>query len=131
MTSQERGARERGARGAGTPGAAGMRRVDATWQERALERSTGTRWSRRARRSLIGAAAFLFAAFALAQAAHGSGPPGYRTVRVGVGDTVWSIASARYPDADLRQKVDDIMRANHLTQPLVYPGESLRVPSTG
>jgi LysM repeat protein len=50
------------------------------------------------------------------------------TVRVEAGDTVWGIAERRYPTADPRVKVDEIMRLNGRRDPVVHPGESLRVP---
>jgi LysM repeat protein len=76
----------------------------------------------------MGGAAFLMFAVVLAQAVHGQQPVGYQQVTVRAGDTVWSIASARYPGADPREKVDEIMRINALHSPSVYPGEQLRVP---
>lgn len=83
------------------------------------------------RRLAVGAAVLFVAALFFAQAVHGSAGRGYETVRVRAGDTLWSIALRRYPQADPREKVDEIMRANRLEQPVVQPGETLRVPSTG
>ena len=45
-------------------------------------------------------------------------------------DTLWAIAAERYPNADVRQKVDEIERTNGLSSPVIQPGESLRVPTT-
>jgi nucleoid-associated protein YgaU len=77
---------------------------------------------------MVGACFFMFAVV-LAQAAHGQEPSGYEQVSVRAGDTVWSIAAERYPGSDPRQKVDEILRANGLSGPAVYPGERLRVPA--
>lgn len=89
----------------------------------------------RARRLAIRAAVFLgvlvVLALVLAQTAHGSGPSGYSEVTVGPGDTVWSIAVQRYPGEDTRQRVADIMAANGLEQPVIRPGQHLRVPNRG
>jgi LysM repeat protein len=67
--------------------------------------------------------------FGLATAAHGFAPAGYDTVRVGVGDTLWTIAAQRYPGDDTRARVDEIERENGLKSPVVYPGQELRVPA--
>lgn len=76
----------------------------------------------------IVAAVVVFLVFALAQSVHGSGPGGYTEVTVAPGDTVWSIAAARYPGEDTRQHVDDILAANGLRAPVIQPGQRLRVP---
>ena len=86
-------------------------------------------WPNRGRKLVLWLALTISFAFGLATAAHGSAPSGYETVTVGVGDTVWGIAAQRYPGDDTRARVDEIMRANGLTSPVVYPGEALRVPS--
>jgi nucleoid-associated protein YgaU len=93
-----------------------------------IQRDRGP-WPRRRRRLAILLTMPILAVFALAQAVHGSGPVGYETVRVGAGDTLWTIAQERYPGADAREKVDEIMRANNLHQAELYPGETLRVPA--
>ena len=71
----------------------------------------------------------LFAVFALSRTAYGGSPGGYEVVRVGVGETVWGIATARYPGADTRSKVDEIVRLNGLEQRLLQPGQTLKVPA--
>jgi hypothetical protein len=86
-------------------------------------------WPGRWRRLAIWLALSALFVFGLATAAHGSAPAGYDTVTVGVGDTLWSVAAQRYPGSDIRQKVDEIRRANGLASPEVYPGEVLRVPA--
>jgi hypothetical protein len=85
-------------------------------------------WRIAVRRLVMGGGAFLMFAVVLAQAAHGQQPSGYQQVTVKAGDTVWSIASDHYPGADPRQKVDEIIRANGLRGPAVYPGEQLKLP---
>jgi nucleoid-associated protein YgaU len=51
------------------------------------------------------------------------------TVTVASGDTLWTIASRRYPDADPRQKVYEIEQLNGLGGPTIVPGQRLRVPA--
>jgi LysM repeat protein len=82
--------------------------------------------ARRLLPAIFGAA---FLLVALATAVHGSAPAAYDTVTVRPGDTLWSIASQRYPDADPRQMVDEIAQDNHMSRPIVYPGERLKVPA--
>lgn len=62
-----------------------------------------------------------------AQLAYGSSPAHYDWVVVAQGDTLWSIAQARYA-GDPRPRIDQIMRINHLASPTLLPGETLRVP---
>jgi LysM repeat protein len=50
-------------------------------------------------------------------------------VTVGSGQTVWSIASERYPDDDTRSRVGEIIRLNNLGDQPVYAGERLQVPA--
>jgi nucleoid-associated protein YgaU len=64
----------------------------------------------------------------LAVVAHGGTAPVVTTVVVQPGDTIWSIAVARYPADDIRARVDDIERANGLTGPRIEAGETLRLP---
>ena len=87
-----------------------------------------TTWGVIVRRLVMGGAAFLMFAVVLAQGVHGQQPARYQQVTVRAGDTVWSIATDRYPGADPRQKVDEIIRLNGLRGPAIYQGEQLRVP---
>ena len=57
------------------------------------------------------------------------GRSSYVTITVAPGDTLWEIAEGRYPEADIRSKVDQIQRANGLRDPVVQPGEQLQVPT--
>ncbi len=57
------------------------------------------------------------------------GGGGYDTVTVAQGDTLWTIATRRYPDADPRQKVGEIERANGLAGPVIEPGQRLKLPA--
>jgi nucleoid-associated protein YgaU len=66
--------------------------------------------------------------FGMAVAAHGGGRTTYTTVVVQPGDTLWSIAAQRYPDDDVRDRVQDIEQANGLTGPEIRVGEVLRLP---
>lgn len=53
----------------------------------------------------------------------------YQTVTVAPGDTLWTIAANHYPDADPRQKVGEIERANGLAGPAIEPGQRLKLPA--
>jgi len=44
------------------------------------------------------------------------------------GDTLWGIATARYPGDDVRVRVDEIERLNGLQGPKIEVGETLRLP---
>jgi len=61
------------------------------------------------------------------QLAYGSGPRRTDLVVVGAGETVWSIAAER-TSADPRPRVDEILRLNHLSSPMLVPGQTLLVP---
>jgi nucleoid-associated protein YgaU len=91
---------------------------------------TRPRWPSVLRQGLVGVAAFGLLVFGLAHAAQGSSRGAYETVTVQPGDSLWAIAAERYPNADTREKVDEIERANGLSNPVIQPGESLRVPTT-
>jgi LysM repeat protein len=47
-------------------------------------------------------------------------------VTVSEGDTLWSIASHIAPQRDPRTVVATLERINHLTDPLLQPGQVLR-----
>jgi hypothetical protein len=77
------------------------------------------------------AAPLLAVAFARATGAGagpGEGAVRYETVTVQQGDTLWTIASRRYPDADPREKVGEIEQANGLGGPTIEAGQRLRLP---
>jgi len=59
--------------------------------------------------------------------AYGSGPVAVDTVVVAPGDTVWNIAAAHYR-GDPRPHVEAILQVNHLSSPLLTPGQSLMIP---
>ncbi len=61
------------------------------------------------------------------QLAHGSGGARFETAVVEPGDTVWTIAEARYT-GDPRPHVDAILELNRLRTPLLWPGQRLRIP---
>jgi nucleoid-associated protein YgaU len=82
-----------------------------------------------ARQGAVGMAAFGLLVFGMAHAVQGSSPGAYESVTVRPGDTLWTIAAVRYPNADTREKVDEIERANGLRDPSIQPGQNLRVPS--
>ena len=75
-------------------------------------------------RVLVLAAALVLASGRLA---YGSEPLQLQTVVVAPGDSLWSIAQAHY-GGDPRPRVEQILRLNHLTSPVLVPGESLQIP---
>ncbi len=81
-------------------------------------------------RGLLLVAVMVFLSVVGAHAASGRSSSAYDTVSVRSGDTVWSIAEARYPGADTRDKVGEILAANGLHDALLRPGQHLRVPSS-
>ena len=87
------------------------------------------RWRLLVRRAVLLAAAFVLTIVFMSQVVHGEGAAGQVPVTVHAGDTLWSIAASRYPGSDTRQRVGQIMRANGLKSPVVYPGEQLEVPA--
>src|SRR5438105_13760229 len=87
------------------------------------------RWPGLLRRLVIGVAVFGLLVFGLARAAQGSSAGAYETVTVRAGDTLWAIAAERYPNADTREKVDEIEHANGLNNPVIRPGQILKVPT--
>jgi Tfp pilus assembly protein FimV len=64
----------------------------------------------------------------LAHASAPAAPAGadVRVVTVSEGDTLWSIASRIAPQRDPRTVVATLERINHLTSPLLQPGQVLR-----
>lgn len=80
------------------------------------------------RRLLAAVAAVSLFGLGLAVGAHGSTSAGYTTIVVQPGDTLWSIAAARYPADDVRVRVDDIEQANGLASPTIQVGQTLRLP---
>jgi len=86
-------------------------------------------WPGRLARAGVVAAAVLALSLGLARAAEGGAQGAYENLTVQPGDTLWAIASERYPGADVRAKVYEIEQANHLSAEVLYPGEQLRVPT--
>jgi hypothetical protein len=65
----------------------------------------------------------------LARVALSGATAGASTIVVQPGDTLWTIAAARYPSDDVRMRVDDIERVNGLHSPVIEVGETLRLPA--
>jgi nucleoid-associated protein YgaU len=59
--------------------------------------------------------------------AYGSGPVVADTLVVAPGDTVWAIAASHYR-GDPRPHVEEILAVNHLSSPVLTPGQTLRIP---
>ncbi|HTE84480.1 MAG TPA: LysM peptidoglycan-binding domain-containing protein [Dehalococcoidia bacterium] len=71
--------------------------------------------------------ATLAVVLALSRIAQGSGASA--TLVVQPGDTLWTIATARYPADDTRMRVDEIEQLNNLSSPVISVGETLRLPA--
>src|SRR5215471_1863587 len=90
----------------------------------------------RARWALLGLAAAGLLGFGYAREAAGSPvlngpvPAASETLTVVPGDSLWSIAIERYPDADPRQKVFEIEQLNGLRGPTIMAGQRLRMPAS-
>lgn len=86
-------------------------------------------WRRTVRNLVIGAAVLGLLLAVFSTHALGQTTVQARTIVVQPGQTVWSIAQARYPDQDPRQVVQEIDGQNHLQGGTIYPGERLRLPA--
>ncbi len=73
---------------------------------------------------LVAALAVMLALSRIAQ-----GGEAAATVVVQPGDTLWTIAAARYPADDTRMRVDQIEQLNNLSSPVISAGETLRLPA--
>ena len=87
-------------------------------------------WPARLRNSAVLAGAVLALSLGLAKVAEGGAQGASATVTVQPGDTLWAIASARYPDSDVRARVWQIEQLNHLSGKPLQPGETIQVPSS-
>jgi len=85
---------------------------------------------RHAGRWLLVAALIVVASWGLARVALGGTAPATTTVVVQPGESLWSIAAARYPGADTRERVDAIERLNGLSSPVIGAGETLQLPTS-
>ena len=79
-------------------------------------------------RWMLVAGLIVLASWALARVALGGTASVTTTVVVRQGDSLWSIAAARYPGADTRERVDAIERLNGLGGPVIVAGETLQLP---
>jgi len=61
--------------------------------------------------------------------AYGHSAAGGQRVVVHAGDTLWAIAAARYPGADVQSRVAAIEAANHLPSAALSPGQILILPA--
>ena len=91
-------------------------------------------WRARWAIAALGAAALLGVGYAR-EAARSSlvsagVPAASERVTVAPGDTLWSIATRRYPEADAREKVFEIEQLNGLSGPTIVVGQRLRVPAS-
>lgn len=88
------------------------------------------RWKIGVRQAVFASTLVVVVALSLARNVHGSAPSGYEFVTVKPGDTLWAIASRRYPGSDIRDKVGEIEAENQLSQPVLYVGEQLKLPAS-
>jgi hypothetical protein len=74
----------------------------------------------------------LFGFFSLGRVSTQAAPPGgrlqLRTLVVQSGQTLWGIATRVAPGADPRQTITELTALNHLSRPVVTPGEVLVLP---
>lgn len=70
------------------------------------------------------------AAFALTRAASTPPPVQTRTVVVQLGQSLWQVAAAASPGADVSSTTDQIRTLNHLGGTTLTPGQTLLVPVT-
>jgi LysM repeat protein len=87
-------------------------------------------WPGRLRTSAVLAGAVLALSLGLAKVAEGGAQGAYAAVTVQPGDTLWAIASNRYPNSDVRAKVWQIEQVNHLSGKPLQPGQTIQVPSS-
>jgi LysM repeat protein len=81
------------------------------------------------RRLLLAVAGALVLLVLLGTVVYGGTGGASRVVTVRPGDTVWGIIEDHYPDdADVRQRVDEVLSANHLGSATLVPGQSLTLP---
>ncbi len=114
----------------GVPGVARARRFGYSRLTVPRPRRRVARWRRTVRNLAIGVAVLALLFLIFTSRVMGATPPRpAQVVVVQPGQTVWSIAEARFPNQDPRQTVDEIDRANHLHGGVVYPGERLRLPA--
>ena len=93
-----------------------------------LRATRGRGYLAQARRAAAVAGVVVAAGLGFAVVAHGGSPRPEGTVVVQPGDTLWSIAAAHYPSDDVRDRVQDIERANGLSSPVIEVGQTLRLP---
>jgi hypothetical protein len=81
--------------------------------------------------AVVGFAVAALAATVLALAARSAPAParvdGPARVSVHPGDTLWAVATRVAPQVDPRAEVAVLQRLNHLTDPVLRPGEVLRI----
>jgi nucleoid-associated protein YgaU len=97
---------------------------------RATRKGRWRAWGRPAGKIGLVVLLLAMAGLVFARVAMGNMAPATDQIVVRTGDSLWSIAEARYPDTDPRAKVEDIERANHLNGPVLHPGQVLRLPAS-
>ncbi|RBP67844.1 LysM domain-containing protein [Brevibacterium sanguinis] len=79
---------------------------------------------------ILGGALFVATRSPMAEAVPESEPIGIEAdaVVVGEGESLWEVAVGLDLDRDTRDVVADIVEINHLSSPVVHPGQTLDVP---
>jgi len=97
---------------------------------------TGVRPAIRRRRAVFIGSSVLVVALITGPVAHAAGHPKgadhprTRTYVVRPGDTLWAIATLRFPGVDPRRAIAAIEGANGLAGPDLVPGQALRIPAS-
>lgn len=86
-------------------------------------------WRRRTGALCVGLGVTIVGVAGLATEVYGSSHSTTKVVHVHSGDTVWKIAAATYAPADVRDRVDDIVAANHLDRTPLLAGQELTIPT--
>jgi nucleoid-associated protein YgaU len=95
--------------------------------DRSLRHRRGT-WRQR-RLPALGAGALAALTCGLILTVHGGASSAPAHVTVQRGDTLWSIASARYAGDDVQSRVAEIKADNHLVSVALRPGQVLTLPA--
>jgi nucleoid-associated protein YgaU len=79
---------------------------------------------------LVGAMLAVGAVAGMGGVAYGGSHSGPDTIVVHRGDSLWSIAAARYPGDNVADHVQKIMALNRISAGVVQPGQTLVLPSS-
>ncbi|GAA4701592.1 LysM peptidoglycan-binding domain-containing protein [Brevibacillus fulvus] len=79
---------------------------------------------------LLASSLFFYVLTDIVFAAEGTEPGRVAEVTVQAGDTLWKLAASHRPDGviDLRDLIVEIQELNQLKDPLIYPGQTIKIP---